>query len=181
MGLKSITDKDGIYFITPTIVDWVDVFTKPVYKHLLIESLQFCQREKGLEIYAWVIMTNHLHLVVSAKEGFDLVAIIRDFKKHTSKQLVKTIQEENESRKAWMINRFEYAGKNDKKITNYKFWQDGNEPKPVYSSEFMKQKIDYIHQNPVKAEIVNEPEHYRYSSAIDYIGGKGLLDIVLAW
>jgi REP element-mobilizing transposase RayT len=121
MGLKSITEKSGIYFITPTVVDWVDVFTKPVYKNLIIESLQFCQREKGLTIYAWVIMTNHLHLVVSAKEGFDLAAILRDYKKYTSKQIIHTLQQENESRKTWMLNRFEYAGKNDNKIKNYKF------------------------------------------------------------
>ncbi|MCC6684211.1 MAG: transposase [Bacteroidia bacterium] len=181
MGLKSITEKDGIYFITPTVVDWVDVFSKPVYKNIIIESLRFCQQEKGLEIYAWVIMTNHLHLVVSAKEGFDLAAILRDFKKFTSKQIVQAIQLENESRKTWILNRFEYAGKQDAKIKDFKFWQDGNEPKPIYSNEFMKQKIDYIHQNPVKAEIVNEAEHYRHSSAIDYAGGKGLLNVSLAW
>ena len=179
MGLKSITEKDGVYFITPTVIDWVDVFSRPVYKNIITESLQYCQKEKGLEVYAWVIMTNHLHLIVSARQGFDLSAIIRDFKKYTSKKIVQKIQQENESRKKWMLNRFEYAGRNHPKVRYYKFWQDGNEPKPIYSNEFLMQKIDYIHQNPVKAEIVNEAEHYRHSSAIDYAGGKGLLDIRL--
>ena len=179
MGLKSITEKDGVYFITPTVIDWVDVLSRPVYKNCIIDSLQFCQKEKGLVIYAWVIMTNHLHLIVSAKEGYDLSAIVRDFKKYTSKKIVELMQHEEESRKKWMLNRFEYAGRNNPKIKFYKFWQDGNEPKPIYTNEFLMQKIDYIHQNPVKAEIVNEPEHYRHSSAIDYAGGKGLLDICL--
>jgi hypothetical protein len=106
---------------------------------------------------------------------------MRDFKKHTSKQITAAILSENESRKEWMMNRFEYAGKNDNKIKYYKFWQDGNEAKPINNFEFLKQKIDYIHNNPVKAEIVEYPEQYKFSSAIDYAGGKGLLNILLAW
>jgi putative transposase len=80
-----------------------------------------------------------------------------------------------------MINRFEHAGANDKKIKNYKFWQDGNEAKPIYSFEFLKQKKDYIHNNPIKAEIVEYADQYKFCSAIDYAGGKGLLKVILAW
>ena len=78
-----------------------------------------------------------------------------------------------------MLNRFEYSGKNDKKIKNYRFWQEGNDAQGIYLNEYFEQKLNYIHYNPVKAEIVNRPEDYRYSSAIDYAGGKGLLKVVV--
>jgi REP element-mobilizing transposase RayT len=181
MPIKTITDKDGIYFLTSTVVDWVDVFTRPVYRHILLDSLRYCITEKGLELYAWVIMSNHIHLVAASKPGFDLSDTMRDFKKYTSKQITAAILTENESRKEWMLNRFEYAGKNNQKIKYYKFWQDGNEAKPIFNFEFLKQKIDYIHNNPVKAEIVEYAEQYKFSSAIDYAGGKGLLNTILAW
>ena len=71
MPLKTITDKEGLYFLTSTVVDWVDVFTRPVYRYIIIDSLKYCINEKGLELYAWVIMSNHIHLVAASKKGFD--------------------------------------------------------------------------------------------------------------
>lgn len=116
---KRITKE--IYFLTTTVVDWLDVFFRPCYKHIIVESLRYCQREKGLEIYGWVLMSNHMHMIAGAKEGLNFSNIIRDFKKYTSKALTNSIKEENESRREWMLNRFEYAGSNDKKIKYYKF------------------------------------------------------------
>ncbi len=124
-------------------------------------------------------MSNHLHLIAKADEGFQLSDILRDFKKFTSKEIIKSIKEINESKKDWLLNRFEYAGRYDKKIKDYKFWQDGNEAKEIHTNEFLDQKLDYIHENPVKAEIVVNPEDYLYSSAKDYAGEKGLLEITL--
>ena len=179
MGIKNKISEGYIYFLTLTVVDWVDVFTRPVYRHILIDSLKHCQNEKGLEIYAWCLMSNHLHLIASAKEGFNLSDILRDFKKYTSKQLVVAIGKENENRREWMLNRFEYAGVNDKKIKNYKFWQDGNEAKEIHTNHFFGQKLTYIHMNPVESELVDEPEYYVYSSARDYAGTKGLLELII--
>ena len=113
-----------IYFITLTVVDWVDVFTRPIYKHIVIDSLRYCQENKRLRIYAWVMMSNHLHLLVDVndempyeQERLELSNIIRDFKKFTSKKLVNSIEDNvHESRKDWMMNRFWYAGANDKRI-----------------------------------------------------------------
>ena len=181
MGLKNKIEIDQTYFLTLTVVDWVDVFTRPVYRHIMIDSLAHCIKEKGLQLYAWVLMSNHLHLVASASGNNSLSDILRDMKKFTSKKIVETIQFVPESRRNWMMYRFELAGKYDNKIKNYKFWQDGNEPKEIQTFPFMKQKIDYIHNNPVRAEIVPEPHHYLYSSAIDYCGGQGILPVVLAW
>lgn len=97
---------------------------------------------------------------------------MRDFKKFTSKEILRTLLDENtESRLEWMLNRFEYSGKNDKKIKNYRFWQEGNNAQEIFLNDYFNQKLNYIHENPVKAEIVNRAEDYRYSSAIDYACG----------
>ena len=169
-----------VYFVTDTVVDWVDIFTRPIYRHIIIESLEYCQKEKGLIIYAWVLMTNHMHMIAGTSGENKISDILRDFKKFTSKKILQTLLvESGESRREWMLNRFEYAGKNDKKITNYKFWQEGNDAQEIYLNDYFNQKLNYIHHNPVKAELVNREEDYRYSSAIDWAGGKGLLEVTL--
>jgi len=170
---------DDIYFVTFTIVDWVDVFTRPAYKQLIIESLTYCQLQKGLVIYGYCLMTNHLHLLVSAREPASLPDIIRDFKKHTNKQIIKLMNEEHESRRDWILYRFSYNAKYNSRVQDYKVWQDGYHGIACSYPDILMQKLEYIHQNPVKAEIVAEPAHYLYSSAIDYEGKKGLLEITL--
>ena len=169
-----------VYFVTDTVVDWVDIFTRPVYKHIIVDSLKYCQRHKGLIIYAWVLMSNHLHAIVGTTGENTLSDIWRDFKKFTSRGILNTLQTmPNESRREWMLNRFEYSGKNDKKIKNYRFWQEGNDAQEVFLNDYFEQKLNYIHYNPVIAEFVNRPEDYRYSSAIDWAGGKGLLEVTI--
>jgi len=177
MGLKNKISEGYNYFLTMTVVDWVDIFTRPVYKHIIVDSLKYCQKEKGLIIFSWCLMSNHLHLIAGAPEGYNLSDIIRDFKKFTNKEIIQTIQNTNESRRKWMFNRFEFAGKFKSKIKDYKFWQDGNEAKEIHSSKFLEQKLEYIHQNPVKAEIVSNPEDYLYSSARNYCNMQGLIKV----
>jgi putative transposase len=175
-----IGDQNAPYFVTFTVVDWVDIFTRPVYKNIIVDNLYFCIRNKGLNMIAWCLMTNHLHAVMQAREGFELSAIIRDYKKHVSKLLVKAIQDEPESRREWMLHRFEWAAKHDKRIKNYQLWQESNHAihlDPLFP-ERSKQRIHYIHENPVRAGIVKNAEEYLYSSAIDYAGGKGLIELV---
>ena len=124
--------------------------------------------------------SNHLHTIVGSTGENKVPDIWRDFKKFTSKEIIRTLLVENtESRREWMLNRFEYAGKNDKKNKQYKFWQDGNDAQEIYLNDYFDQKLNYIHQNPVKAELVNRAEDYRYSSAIDYACGKGLLEVMV--
>jgi REP element-mobilizing transposase RayT len=123
-------------------------------------------------------MSNHLHAIVGSNNQERVSDIWRDFKKFTSKKIIETIQTEfSESRSEWMLNRFEYSGKNDKKIKNYRFWQEGNDAQGIYLNDYFEQKLNYIHENPVKAELVNRAEDYRYSSAIDYAGSIGLLKV----
>jgi len=169
-----------VYFVTDTVVDWVDIFSRPCYKHIIISSLKYCQEQKGLLIYAWVLMTNHLHMIVGSGGEYKVSDIMRDFKKFTSKEIIRTLKTDiQESRRDWMLNRFEYAGRNDKKIKNYRFWQEGNDAQEIFLQDYFNQKLNYIHQNPVRAEMVNNPEDYRYSSAIDYAGGKGLIHVIV--
>ncbi len=168
-----------LYFITSTVVDWMDVFTRPIYKQIVVNSLKYCQADKGLDIYAWVLMTNHLHLIVGTRFDYQIGDILRDFKKYTSKAVVKAVEEnQQESRKTWLIDKFRFRGANDTKITNYKFWQEGSYMEPIYTYEFYEEKRKYIHMNPVKQEIVERPEQYLYSSARDYCGEKGLIDVI---
>ena len=98
----------------------------------------------------------------------------------TSKSIVKAIQEnDRESRLEWLLDRFWYRGANDAKIKDFKFWQDGNHVETIHSYEFYRQKLNYIHQNPVRQAIVESPEHYLYSSARNYVGEKGLIDVIV--
>jgi putative transposase len=171
-----MNDKDGIYFLTMTVVYWIDLFTRRELKDVLVDSLIYCQQHKALKIHAWCIMPSHVHLIISSDSG-NLPGIIRDFKKHTNKQIIKEIGQINESRKEWLIRAFEKAGQDINRIKNYKVWQDGNQPKQLESNAFMQQKLDYVHFNPVEAGIVEEQEHYLYSSAKDYAGIKGLVEV----
>ncbi len=177
-GGYKIRDQQAIHFITFAVVGWVDVFTRVAYKDLLLESLRYCQKEKGLEIYCWVIMTNHVHFILSAREGFALSNILRDFKKYTSVEIIDAIiGNKSESRKDWMLRIFHEAGKKNSRNTTYQFWRQDNHPVELNSIYMKDQRMAYIHKNPVVGGIVAREEDYLYSSARDYAGEKGLLDI----
>jgi putative transposase len=166
-----ITDQQAVYFVTATVVQWIDVFTRPLYADMVLESLRFCQKNKGLCIYGWVIMSNHLHMICSCKDGFDLSDTLRDFKKFTSTTIVDAIENnKRESRRNWMLWLLKQQG-------NTQFWQPGSHPEEIRTLDFFRQKLNYIHQNPVRAGIVDKEEEYRYSSAKDFYNRKGLLDL----
>ena len=172
-----IRNPEETYYLTSTVVDWVDVFTRPVYKQIIVDSLRFCQDKKGLIIYGWVLMSNHLHLLAQAQESQNLANIIRDFKRFTANQIIEAIQEENESRREWLLHKFEWNAKYKSSHEHYQFWQAGNHSKECFSFEFMEQKLHYLHQNPVRAAIVTYPDEYLHSSASNYTQQKGLLDV----
>lgn len=157
-----VRNPDSLYFITITVVDWIDLFTRPEYKHILIDSLNYCIQNKGLILHAYVIMTSHLHLIVSTKCSYNLPEIVRDFKKHTSKELIKCIKENPESRKEWILEKFSGAAERIKRGVNYKIWQDGFHPVELDSVKIIEQRLNYIHNNPVEEEIVENPEDYIY-------------------
>ena len=179
-GGYKIRNQAAAHFITFAVVEWVDVFTRKDYRDIVLESTRHCQDKRGLLLHAWCIMSNHLHLISSAKNN-DLSDILRDFKKFTSKQIIKAIQDNNhESRKEWMLEIFKKTGEANSRNSEYQFWRQDNHPIELYSPAFVFQKLNYIHNNPVEAGIVDKPEEYLYSSARDYKYTKkcGLLDVV---
>jgi putative transposase len=179
-GGYKIRNQAAIHFITFATVEWIDVFTRKQYRDIVLDSIRFCQVEKGLLLHCWCIMSNHLHLIVSAKNE-NLSDVLRDFKKFTSKQIIGAIEaNKQESRREWMLRIFKEEGEKNSRNTNYQFWRQDNQPQELYSAAFIFQKINYIHNNPVEAGIVEKPEHYLYSSAKDYVLTKkcGLLDVV---
>ena len=174
------SDKESAYFVTSTIVDWVDVFTRNIYRDILLDSFRFCQKNQGLRIHAWVLMPNHFHMICSFLENNDPGLVIKNIKSFTAIKIIDAIvNNDAESRKEWMLDIFEKNGKARKSNYRFQFWQHENHPVLLDSHEKYEQRLLYLHENPVKAGFVREPEHWLYSSAIDYYYGeqKGLLDI----
>lgn len=162
-------NQDKLHFVTFATVGWVDVFTRNMYKDVLIESLKYCQTNKGLELYAYCIMTNHVHLIIGRIGKYRMEEILRDFKKFTSSKLIKMIGDNRqESRKDWMLKLFSTAGKQNSNNKNYQFWQQNNHPIELTDNYIMEQKLEYLHNNPVEAGYVLSPEEYLYSSAKNY-------------
>ncbi|MXV51934.1 transposase [Pedobacter sp. HMF7647] len=174
-------DNTRVHFITCTVVNWIDVFSRECYKEILVESLRFCTNEKGLRLHAWVIMSNHVHLIISAKEGFELAAIVRDFKKYTSRMIIAAVEENvQESRKDWLIWMFKRAGARNTNNKVYQFWQQDNHPIELSTNLMLEQRLNYLHENPVRAGIVWNAWDYKYSSAVDYCGQQaGLVPVEL--
>ncbi|MHA6248424.1 REP-associated tyrosine transposase [Pontibacter sp. CAU 1760] len=173
-------NKEGLYFVSFAVVYWIDVFTREEYFAILADSLDYCRKNKGMEIYAWCIMPSHVHLIFRASDN-NPSTLLKELKTYTSKQLQKAIAEHNqESRKEWMLWLMERAGLKNSNVKHRQFWQQHNKPIELWSADVIDQKIDYIHNNPVEAGFVLEPEHWKYSSAIDFSGGKGLLEIDIA-
>jgi putative transposase len=177
MSSKYKVMEDAVpHCVTFTVVGWVDVFSRVLYKDMIVESLRYCQEQKGMELHAWVIMTNHVHLIISSKEN-KLADVVRDFKKYTSKHIVKAIEKNvKESRREWMLSLFCYAGRNNSNNKEIQFWKQDYHPVVLDTFEKYEQRMQYLHENPVRSGLVWEAWHYKYSSALDfYKGEKGLL------
>ncbi len=179
-GGYKIRNQQGLHFITFAVVEWVDVFTRKDYREILLESLDYCCKEKGLRLFAWVIMSNHVHFIVAAKEGFSLSDILRDYKKFTSVKVLEAIKNNTqESRRDWMLATFKKRGRENSRNSTNQFWRQDNRPIELTDNHMIDQRINYIHNNPVEAEIVENAEDYLYSSAKDYCGEQGLLKVEL--
>ena len=175
-----IKNEEGIYFLTLTVVGWIDIFTRHKFRDTIIESLKFCQKKKGLKVYGFVIMSNHLHLIVQAEGSQTLSEVIRDFKAFTAGSILKDLPDSSESRWKWLMYLFGYFAKKNKRTSEHQFWQADNHPIEVYSTKVIRQKLNYIHQNPVRAKWVHYAQHYIYSSASNYYeDGHGVLDVTI--
>jgi putative transposase len=172
-------DQSANYFVSFATVSWIDVFTRRIYKDILVESLNYCVENKGLIIYGWVIMSNHVHMIIGSND-MKLEDILRDLKKFSSRAILNAIKDnQQESRKEWMLNLFEKAGVNNSNNKHYQFWQQHNQPIVLNNADIFEQKLNYLHENPVQYGFVDSSVEYPYSSARDYSGEKGLVLVEL--
>ncbi len=171
-----IRDQASTHFLTFTIEGWIDIFSRQCYRNIILDSFTFCRANKGLRLGAYVIMSNHVHAICTATHA-NLSDIIRDFKTFTSKAISKSIQQEPESRREWLLYMFHFYANKSAGNDHFKIWTNNNHPEAIFSDDFMRSKLNYIDTNPVRAGLVSEPAHYNYSSASNYETGKGLIEI----
>lgn len=179
-------DQQKPYFVSFAVFNWIDLFIRNEYKEILLDSLKFCQSNKGLEVYAWCIMTSHVHLIIGTHSN-KMEDILRDFKSFTSRKLRLTIEENPaESRKEClprfsrgMLKMMYDAGLTNSNNRGFQLWQQHNHPVELSTNEMIDQRLHYVHYNPVESGIVSNPHDYVYSSALDYSGERGLLPVIL--
>jgi len=170
-----IYDTREPYFLTCTVIRWIPLFTDSKLAAILLESWRFLQEKKRMEIFAYVIMENHLHLIAMAD---DLSKEIGDFKSFTARSIIDELSSRNGSYWLKQLKLFKARHKKDRE---FQVWQEGSHPELIFNDEMMRQKIEYIHYNPVHRGYVDEPEDWRYSSARNYAGRKGLLEVTTDW
>lgn len=170
-----IYNEQSPYFLTMTVVEWIPLFTNPEIVSILYESLRFGQKSRQAIMYAYVIMEHHLHLVASAPT---LSKTIKEFKSFTARRIIDFLEDVNSYS---LLKKLKKAKLPYKTQSDYQVWQEGNYPQEINGEEMMRQKITYIHNNPVKRGYVDEPKHWRYSSARNYEGMKGLIEVCANW
>jgi putative transposase len=170
-----ILNKDYPHFMTATVNRWQPLFTCTEVVNIVFDSWRFLQREAGFQIYGYVILENHLHLIAAST---DLSRDMQRFKSYSAKQVIAYLEQRQAANMLELLALFKRAHKME---STYQVWEEGNHPQLIESEEVMRQKLDYIHQNPVKRGYVDLPEHWRYSSARNYAGQEGLIEVVRAW
>jgi len=169
-----IVDDQLPHFVTLTVLHWIPVFTRPATVEIILQSLQHLIAD-GLKLYAYVVLENHLHLLVQSEQlGHDLAR----FKSYTARQLIAYLADTNVTQ---ILDQLAFYKKEHKTDRAYQFWQEGCHPEWIQNNDMMRQKIDYIHSNPVKRGYVDLPEHWRYSSARNYLGQIGLIEVCTDW
>ena len=170
-------DNSGLYFISFAVINWIDLFIRKEYKDIVLDSWRFYQKEKGLGIYGWCIMSSHVHMIVGTT-GRPLEKTIGEMKSFTSRSLRKAIEDNvGESHKEWLIEMMKQAGLDNNNNNDWQLWQQHNQPIELKNPEIFHQKLQYIHDNPVEAGFVEKEEDYLYSSARDFNGRKGLIEL----
>jgi|AACY02.16.fsa_nt_gi Transposase and inactivated derivatives len=165
-------DQTVPHFITITLVQWIDLFTRTKYSEFLIDQFKHCQKHKGLLIYAWCIMPSHVHMIIGTCDS-DMQDILRDLKTFTSKNLYEMVKSnKQESRREWLLRFFREAGKMNGNNKHIQVWQQHNHPLEMRGNSKIQRCVDYIHMNPVVAGYVLRPENWKWSSARNYVEGR---------
>jgi len=161
-----ILNKQGLYFVTSTIVEWIPVFTSEKYFNILTDAVEFSQANKELKVFAYVVMDNHFHMILQHE---NLTNVMKSIKSFTAKQIIEQLHAD---RKNWLLNQLHYYKLKYKIESDYQVWQESYHPKQILTDNIFQQKIEYIHLNPVKRGYVNKPEDWKYSSASYFITGE---------
>ena len=163
--------QEGIYFITSSVIGWINIFRKNHYREIILNELKYRRDSEQIKLYGYVIMPNHIHLILSSKK---LSNLMRSFKSHIARNIVDNlIMEKNKD----VLNKIMLLKKKSKMQSDYQLWQEGFHPKLIISEKEFQQKLNYIHDNPVKSELVGESQMWKYSSYSNYFGGDILLEI----
>jgi REP element-mobilizing transposase RayT len=170
-----IWEKDQAHFLTCTVVGWIPVFTRPETMDIVLESWRYLQQQRGFQLFGYVILEKHLHLIASSP---DLSREMKDFKSFTARRIIDLLEAQNVT---VFLDQLAWRKARHKVESQYQLWQEGSHPQQILGEEMMIQKLEYIHYNPVKRGFVDEPEHWRYSSARNYAGMPGLIDVITAW
>jgi len=170
-----------LHFVTFTVIEWIDAFIRDEYRQVVVNSIKFCQQNKGLEVYGYVIMPSHVHMIIGRNKEANLEEIVRDMKSFTSSTIRKMInnsKEVGESRKEWMMKMLQDAGRRNSNNRDFQFWQQHNRPIELWTLDVFNQKLEYIHNNPVQAGFVDEPDSWLYSSARNYSKKRSYIEIL---
>lgn len=163
------------HFLTCTVVEWLPVFTRPDAVQILLDSWSFLQRERRMRLFAYVVLENHVHFIASSD---DLAKEVGDFNSFTARCLIDLLQKAGAKT---LLEQLAYRKLKHKADRDYQFWQEGSHPQQIAGDDMMWQKIEYIHNNPVKRGFVDDPLHWRYSSARNYAGIPGLIEVSTDW
>ena len=170
---------EGAYFVSFAVVYWMDVFVRERYADIFCQAIQYCMQEKKMDCFAYCIMPSHVHLIY--RDGNSNPGqLLKDLKRHTALMLLKDVQDNpQESRKEWLLWMFRRAAQKAGKKSGRQFWQHHNKPIELWSPKVIKQKLDYIHQNPVEAGFVLRDIDWKYSSARNYAELPAVMDVDL--
>lgn len=170
-----IFENEYPYFMTCTVVGWLPVFTRPESVQILFDSWKHLQNERQFQLFGYVILENHLHLIASAPE---LSAVMQSFKSYTARQILDLLKKDSA---VTLLRQLRAQKLRHKQESEYQLWQEGSHPQQIQNDEMLWQKLDYIQMNPVKRGYVDDPLHWRYSSARNYAGQEGLIEVVTDW
>jgi putative transposase len=163
------------YFLTCTIVAWLPVFTRPETVGIVLDSWRFLQSQGRLVLFGYVILDNHLHMVAGSD---DLSKTMQSFKSYTARQILDHLEAVYAKT---LLEELRYFKARHKIESTYQLWQEGSHPQQISDDEMMRQKLEYTHYNPVKRGYVDDPVHWRYSSARNYAGLPGLIEVETRW
>lgn len=167
----TITEPDKPHFLTCTVVNWLPVFTRPETVEIVLNCWRFQREQESLKLYGYVVLENHCYFIAQAP---NLNKSVSSFKSFTARKIIDLLK----ARKAEMLlNKLRFAKLAHKDDREYQFWQEGVHAELMFNDSIMREKLDYIHYNPVKRGYIELPEHWRYSSAVNYAGKPGLIGI----